>query len=343
MRNVAIVSTTINTAPPAYAAWATQGRLIVAGDVNTPTQLHDYVSSLDGSYIQPENYFPGCKFVPFRCVQRRNAAIWAAFLGDYDYVMTVDDDNTPAQPYCVEQLAQEIGNRPQTTVGSKSGFLNLGELCIPTFNQRGNPYGVNTAINDVQHWDMLVRSDGSTVRPTGSTVRPTVVVAQAMVIGDPDCDAVERMVNAPDVKALQNRITVTPGVYAAFNSQATLWRADWAPVMAVLPHVGRYDDIFASFIFHRLARAYHVALYAGDPVVIQTRNPHNLGRDLAAELFGMKIVFDFCARLTDAHISSDMPLWLAYDELITAVASLLPADTVKFARAWVGAWKEIKK
>jgi hypothetical protein len=241
-------------------------------------------------------------------------------------VLTVDDDNTPVSSQFVAELTEELGNQPVTTMSSKSGFLNLGNLCIPSFHQRGTPYGVDTSMNKTS---------------TYLAGLPTVVVAQAMVLGDPDCDAVDRIVNAPDVKAVQNRIVVTPGVMAAFNSQATLWRGDWAPVMAVMPGVGRYDDIFASFIFHRMAATYNVALYAGDPVVQQDRNPHNLNKDLAAELFGMNVVFEFVARLNAAHISADMPKWVAYGELITAVEDLLPRDTVMFTREWTSGWNEL--
>jgi hypothetical protein len=168
---------------------------------------------------------------------------------------------------------------------------------------------------------------------------PRVVVSQAQVIGDPDCDAVERIANAPAVTAVAIDAAITPGVYAAFNSQATMWVRDWAPLMAVMPGIGRYDDIFGSYIFHRIAREYNVAMFVGTPCVRQDRNVHNLAADLRAELWGMHTVFDFCKALDEAHISRDMPLVEAYGELITAVAHILPSEAVKFAQAWARAWR----
>lgn len=302
------------------------GKLIVAGDVNTPVDLHEYVTSLHGRFLLPEYPFPGMNHVPMRCIQRRNAAIWYAIVTGFEYVITVDDDNAPVNDHFVEALVAELGTYVHSTVSSYSGFLNLGEICVPRFHQRGAPYGVDTSMNLVA------------THPHGE---PRVVVAQAMVLGDPDCDAIERMINSPYVHAVQNRIVVTPGTYAAFNSQATAWLREWAPVMAVLPHVGRYDDIFASFIFHRLAREYNVALYAGDPVVVQDRNEHDLVKDLRAELFGMGRVYDFCRSLDAAAISRDMPLWQAYSELVEAVSHLLPEPTIKFAHEWVRGWRDI--
>lgn len=332
MSKTAIVTTSINAQPIALKHWAEQGDLFVAGDVNTPDELREYVERLDGVYIPPYRRFPGGLDVPLRSIQMRNAAIWRALEGEYyDHIITVDDDNTPVSSQFVELLTGELGHQPRTTVGSKSGFLNLGNLCIPTFVQRGTPRGFITAMDNVRHWSDADYEN----RP------PTVVVAQAMVIGDPDCDAIERLTKAPVVSAVQNRIVVTPGVYAAFNSQATAWMREWAPVMAVMPFVGRYDDIFASLIFHRMAKEYHVALYAGDPVVKQDRNDHDLVKDLRAEVFGMNIVLEFCARLNAAHIHHDMPLWLAYDELIAAVADLLPHDAVRFLRNWISGWRAL--
>ena len=327
--DVAIVSTSINAAPIAYKAWAELGTLIVAGDKKTPDTLPGYIANLGGAYLdvydQAENC-PGSDLISWNCIQRRNAAIWQALRAGFEVIVTVDDDNAPTGRHFVADHVKQLGHRAETTIGSRSGFVNLGDICIPQFHQRGTPYGVNTT-PFVQR--AYTAADG-----------PEVVVCQAMVTGDPDCDAIDRICNAPTVSAVAYDVVVTPGAYAAFNSQATVWRRDWAPVMAVMPGVGRYDDIFASFIFARLAKTYNVALYAGTPAVHQNRNEHDLMKDLRAELYGMKVVLEFCAALTAAHISSDMPLVESYGNLITAVAHLLPSDAVKFAQAWARAWRE---
>lgn len=329
---VAIVSTSINPAPLSYKAWAEQGDLIVAGDVSTPSTLRGYLSEIGGLYLPPETqneHTPGGEHIGWRTIQRRNAATWWALTAEprYDYVVTVDDDNIPASTSFVTGHIDNIGARPLTTIGSTSGFLNTGALCIPPFHQRGVPYGVNTTPYVDRQWD-----------PNGAP--PLVVVSQAQVIGDPDCDAVERIANAPNVAAVSMEAVVTPGCYAAFNTQATMWSREWAPLLAVMPGLGRYDDIFGAYIFHRLARAYRVALFVGTPCVTQYRNEHDLARDLRAELWGMNSVFDFCRALDDAHISSDMSLVEAYGELITATSHILPSEAVKFAQAWARAWRE---
>lgn len=328
---VAVISTSINGAPLAYKEWGREGRLIVAGDHNTSPILPGYLNEFcNGEYLAPDSqndYTPGGEHIGWRCVQRRNAALWHALTaGDYTHVISVDDDNHPVPGFAAGHV-MNLEARPETTIGSRSGFVNTGDFCIPKFHQRGTPYGVDTR-------------PFVSVSYTSDEMRPSVVVSQAQVIGDPDCDAVERICNAPVIHAVSSDVIITPGKFAAFNSQATLWSRKWAPVAAVLPGVGRYDDIFASFIFHRLARAYNVALYVGTPVVTQRRNEHSLHNDLKAELFGMSVIFDFATALNGAHISSDMALCEAYGELITAVAHILPSEAVKFAQAWTRAWRD---
>lgn len=332
-RNIAVVSTSINATPPAYEAWANDPRvdLVVAGDMKTPPKLKDFLTDIDAVYLSPTYQtatFTWSELLGWNRIQRRSTAIMEVLRRkQYDYVITVDDDNFPL-PNATEFINGHLRNFTAfpdqvTCVSSKSPFLNTGALCHPQFHQRGVPYGINTQ-------PIIVRNSAA-----------KVVVAQAQVLGDPDCDAIDRMCNAPNVTAVRTNAIVRPGIYAAFNTQATMWAIEWAPLMVCLPGIGRYDDIFASYLFHRMAAQYHVALFVGEPVVRQIRNEHDLVNDLRAELWGMSSTFDFVNALNSAHISRDMPLWHAWDELIYAAGDVLPRDTTTFAKAWVADWKTL--
>lgn len=332
MSVVGVVSTSINPRPEAYAQWADAGDLIVAGDRNSPPELEAYVKELSGTYLTPDAQ-ESWHFSPtigWNCVQRRNVAIMEAFRRGYEYVVTVDDDNLPqhgGRAWIAGHLEAMSQLPLGSTVGSETGFLNTGIFCHPQFHQRGVPYGLNTS---------------AVVRVLRVNSSPEIVVSQAQVLGNPDCDAVERLVHDPRVKAVNTSAVITPGTYAAFNSQATVWKRDWAPVMACLPYVGRYDDILASFIFARLSRVYDVALHVGVPAATSyTRNRHDAVRDLMQEMWGMNHVFEFIKYLDDAYVSSSMPLWMAYSELVFACRKVLPAATLSFIHGWLDAWKEI--
>lgn len=334
MTSLAIVSTSINREPPAYAQWSKMGELIVAGDLNTPVDLEKFLGNMGATYMSPKYqsdvFYDLSQSIGWRNIQRRNLAIMQAYTDGHEHILTVDDDNVPTgNPVrwaYQHKMALDPNHYIETTIGSKSGYLNPGVFCIPRFHGRGVPYGIDT--------------DTPLVKVTHPSNPVKVVVSQAQVVGDPDCDAVERIVNKPDVTAIQADVIITPGTYCAFNSQATMWTREWAPVMAVLPGLGRYDDIFASFIFARLGREYGVAVHIGTPPVKQDRNEHDLHADLRAELWGMRNVFEFTRRLDEAHISRDMPIWQAYSELIEATVAVLPSSTIRFAAEWVRLWRE---
>jgi len=341
---VAIISTSINARPKAYHEWAAGGHLIVAGDMNTPLELKDFVRKLDGTYMDPheQDRWAFSEVIGWRCIQRRNAALMRAVYDGYDYVLSVDDDNFPAPNAMqfVDGHVLELRGYPRgagSVIGSPTNFLNPGTFCRPQFHARGVPYGLST--------QPIVRTMPSKRIDQWGTVftPPTVVVSQAQVLGDPDCDAIERMCYRPAVQAVVAEATIWPGTYAPFNSQATMWTREWAPVGAVLPGIGRYDDIFASFIFARLAREYNVTVHFGTPVVRQERNTHDGVKDLMQEIWGLRNTFTFCSLLDSAHISASMPLHVAYEELIIATSDVLPKQAVDFAKLWVKTWREVIK
>lgn len=333
-KTVAIISTTIHENPKAYERWAESGRgvLVVAGDRKTPPDVGAYVAGLGGMYLAPEaqdQQFAWSDALGWNCIQRRNAALMWALREGFDYVLTVDDDNYPAitgADFIESHIAAIEGRREvDATVSTPTNFLNTGIFCSPEFHQRGTPYGINT------RW----------VRRTGGTP-PPVVVSQAQVLGDPDCDAVDRIANHPSVERVTANVVVLPGTYAAFNSQATLWRRDWAPVMMCMPGIGRYDDIFASFMFARLGRSYGVGAFVGEEAVLQIRNTdHDLTKDLQAELWGMDHTLEFCAKLDGGWVDNRDPLWVSYGRLLVAVKDVLPDSTYDFAHTWIHDWRDL--
>jgi glycosyltransferase involved in cell wall biosynthesis len=333
VKKVAIVTTCIYDGPPVYADWARVGDLIVAGDLNTPPALISYLSDIGALYLTPERQREEnawSEHVGWQNIQRRNAAIWYAYASDeYDYILTVDDDNYP-QPDAERYVERHIANmsfeygQAGTLIGGRNGYFNTGSLCVPAFWQRGTPYGIN-----VEPWAYTVDA------------MPEIVVSQSQILGDPDCDAIDRMCYTPNVLSVATDAIISPGTYAAFNTQGTMWKRNWAPVMAVLPGIGRYDDIFSSFMFARMGLTYNTTFAVGEPVMKQDRNEHNLVKDLRAEVWGLRNTFEFCDRLSKAQLDSGWPLWKSYSELVFAVRDVLPRSTMYFLEQWTNDWRAI--
>jgi hypothetical protein len=129
-----------------------------------------------------------------------------------------------------------------------------------------------------------------------------------MWTGDPDVDALDRY--ASDIEthdwALDGNLTLAPGTWCPFNSQATASRAELAPALFYWPHVGRYDDVWASFVAQRVMQEHNLLVQYGRPLVTQTRDEHTrrdfpaLLRDLDAEMLGLKFNDQVIAMIRDA-------------------------------------------
>jgi hypothetical protein len=332
MSDVAIVSTSVYERPHAYEMWAKQGDLIVAGDESSPPTLRGYVTDIGGRYLTPDEqkHWRFSEVLGWRCIQRRNVAVMTAFADGYEHVLTVDDDNVPSELF-VNEHRQMLGEwSGPSVVSSQTGWLNIGDFLEPRTNQRGHPLGASSPEDHV--WTMF------------DTTRE-VIVSQAHVIGDPDCDAVTRVVNMPCITATQTSVIVDPVSWTPFNSQATMWARAWSPFIACLPRVGRYDDIFAGLIAQRVMRAHRVLMHVGDPWVEQIRNLHDPRDDLRNEYWGMTHIRQLCERLeqvTDDQII-ELPLWHAYRLCANYLVGLLPMKTVQFMHEWGLDWEVLEE
>jgi len=329
---VAIVSTSINPTPEAYALWARQGTLFVAGDSNSPDELQRYVEEIGGVYLTPVKQTQLCfavsNAIGWRCEQRRNMAVLKAYSEGYDFIVTVDDDNEPLTDDFVEEHVDILvhGDRNRILMATaRGGWVNPGTFGWPRVAQRGLPYYPEATWNAVE--------------PGGydHNVRP--VVSQAIITGSPDCDALYRLTHNPTVVGTLENVIVDPKCYAPFGSQATVWDGEWAPLIACLPVIRRSQDIYASFIFQRIAREHNCGVRFGGPVAHQERNDHNPYRDLEAELWGLEHTLEFTRALDETELTGTT-LWEQYHELGEAVEKLEFVDrrVSNFMHEWSHAW-----
>ncbi len=272
MTKSAVISTSIHENVDMYHAWKREADyLIVAGDVNSHPHLKGFIEELGGIYLTPDAQKTSrvSDIIGWRSIQRRNAALLAALRHtDADIIISVDDDNVPDKDGFIKEY-DGILHTSFTLSGNDAGWYNPGGNAIPSYRQRGVPIALSPSSYQAHHLsdDMLVPA-----------------VAQSMVLGDPDCDALERIVNYPRVvQVIHKSIAIAPGVWAPFNSQATAWDRKYAWLAGVWPGVGRFDDIFAAYVAQYLLWTEHRVIHFGHPLVRQYRNPHNYVRDVEGE------------------------------------------------------------
>lgn len=239
--------------------------LVVVGDKKTPSNY-----KLErGIYVTPEMQEKRDQAlsdaIGWNCIQRRNfGLLWAHDLGA-EVVALVDDDNIP-QPGWGDNLL--IGRETE---------VNYYETSLPAFDPVG-------ATNHKQIWhrgfplQLLPKRDYSRVKR-----RAVVPDVQAdFWDGDPDIDAFCRMEHAPECKFDPACFPIAANKMGPFNSQNTFIAGKWLKDYFLFPHVGRMDDIWASYYLQGLG----ARVVWNKASVYQARNIHNLVRDMQAEYLG---------------------------------------------------------
>lgn len=334
MTSISLITTTIHV-PEVLRRYREIGpgvQIIVAGDVTTDPACPELCEDIGARYIGPleqEKLYPSLSdAIGWRSIQRRNIALLEAIRSGADIVVSVDDDNEPIDTMYFETIARLLCERMRVLVtGGHSGWFNPGVLGEPQYTYRGFPY-----------------SQRGTPSYHADLANPRVGIVNGLVLGDPDINATERIERPPVVAGYMTDYStaINPRTtWAPINSQNTAYVRELAPLAAVIPGIGRYDDVLASYLAQRVMETtdYHVAY--GPPFVRQERNEHNLISDLKAELWGMEHTESFCATLKAIPVEDGAPIM---DTLSTIADALLTTPYAKigaFYLHWLDAVAEV--
>jgi hypothetical protein len=275
-----IVNTTINPVTQAIERFQSLSdwHIVVIGDKKTPKDYH----LANGTYVSPEEQEKYDKelsdAIGWNCIQRRNfGLLWAHDMGA-DVVAVIDDDNIPYDVWGKNLM-----------VGEKVEAFYY-ETDLPAFDPIG-------ATNEAHLWhrgyplQLLAKRDYSKCQKKIIEVD----IQADFWNGDPDIDAVCRMEYAPECKFDDTLFPIASNKMSPFNSQNTFIRGDLLMDYFLFPHIGRMDDIWASYYMQ--AKGYKVVY--GKPSVYQERNPHDLIKDMKLEYLGyeknLKLVSDLAA------------------------------------------------
>jgi len=327
-----IVTTTINV-PKVLDKYARNAQFyghsdlsfVVIGDKKTPVEARSFCSGIAAdlfpceylgiedqqSYL--ERYPALWRHLPFNSIQRRNIGLLKAWEDGADVIITIDDDNWMLNHDFV-RLHGVVGQSVELpAIETSSGWFNvcsvLEEASGTSFYHRGYPRG--------ERWK---EGEGfSCVAP----IRRRVAVNAGLWLDDPDIDAMTRLERPIVVKSLRagySRFALQPGTWSPFNSQNTALCRDVIPAYFLSPCVGRYDDIWPSYLVTRIANHLGDVIAYGEPLLRQKRNEHNLWKDLDAERIGMLLTDEFCATLRQITLHSS-----TYHDCYGELVEKLPA------------------
>lgn len=330
---IVLVTTTINV-PEILREYRRIGpdvEMLVAGDLKSPhDEMRKFARSIgDCGYLDPswqEQHYPVLsKTIGWNSIQRRNIAILAAAKMKPDVIVTIDDDNIPRNESYFDDIRAAFSQDHRGSVAG-SRWFNLGELAHHPYRYRGLPYSADAT-------GILITSNNSGQR---------LGVLNGLIYGDPDINATQRIEQGPQVSwysdAARDGIALIPEMsWSPVNSQNTAWRTELAPLMLLPPQVGRYDDIWGSYIAQRVLEATDFCVRFGRPFVTQERNEHDLVRDLENELFGMRHTEELVSHLKSVPISKEATMLQNLRAVLTSLRELPFPLPHKFFDAWLQA------
>lgn len=261
-----ICTTTINPPTTAIKKFEkmTGWDLVVTGDLKTPNYPLE-----KGTYLSPqeqEKRYPKLsEAIGWNCIQRRNIAILYAYEQGADVIAVVDDDNIPLDHWGREMLLGQ-----ETTVNYYQchdiAFDSVGATNAFPIWHRGFP--------------LTLLSKRNYSNASSQTIIPDIQAD--LWNGDPDTDAIARMIYAPDVTMDEQFFPLASNAFSPFNSQNTFISRKWIKDYFLFPGIGRMDDIWASYYLQSLG----AKVLFNKPSVLHARNEHDLLHDNKLEQLG---------------------------------------------------------
>jgi hypothetical protein len=315
---------------------------VVIGDKKTPAETRAFCESVSRNYYPCEylgvedqqaylERFPRLwQHLPFHSIQRRNIGLLKAWEGGADVIITIDDDNWMLNHDFLRLHGIAGTTRELPAYETSSGWFNICSLLEEAnghqFYHRGYPRG--------ERWKEAELF--TNVAP----IRRRVAVNAGLWLDDPDIDAMTRLERPIVVKAMKGNhptFALQPGTWCPFNSQNTALARDVIPAYFLSPCVGRYDDIWPSYIATRIMNHLGEVVAYGHPLLRQKRNEHNLWKDLDNERVGSLLTDEFCAALRGLELSGST-YHDCYGEIVAQLPLAWPAgpkwnDAMREARA----------
>jgi hypothetical protein len=208
------------------------------------------------------------KLCPTRHYARKNIGYLAAMRDGATVIIETDDDNIPSDAFWHPR--KRLVNAPLVT---GSGWCNVYRHFTDTLIwPRGLPLD-------------RVKDD---VPPLGAALSGLdCPVQQGLADGDPDVDAVYRLLLPLPLSFRPGDVVLDKGVWCPFNSQNTTFWKPAFPLLYLPYHCSfRMTDIWRSFVAQRLLWENGWRLSFHTATVFQERNEHDLMRDFAEEVPG---------------------------------------------------------
>jgi len=266
-------------------------QFVVAGDAKTPAECKTFCDGIEDKYgyetiyigleDQYSEYSKLANYIPENSISRRNFAILKAYEMGADIIIMVDDDNFPVlrenyfRGHSIVGSAQYLNH-----VESESMWFNVSNTLLEKhgakFFHRGFPVNFRYEVET-----KIVRK------------KSKIALNEGLWMDAPDTDAVTWL-NWRDLQVISylgglygETFAIADNTWSPLNSQNTAIMREAIPSYFLNPFNLRYDDIWAGYVFEKVAKHLDYSISFGLPLVEQRRNPHDYLVDLRNEIDGM--------------------------------------------------------
>lgn len=314
-----MVITTIHLPSPSVRAFAdlTDWQVVIVGDRKTPIwpEVSPRLRFLDVD-AQLRSVWSIVPVLPFNHYTRKNIGYLEAMALKVPLIADSDDDNAPLDGWgqLPESATMECVSSPDV--------VNIYRLFTeqPVW-PRGLPLDL---IRDRTPIEIDERE-------------LSIAVWQGLAAGDPDVDAIYRLVSDRDPEFVQrSHVALAPGVVAPMNSQNTIWHPEAFPYLYLPFSVSfRFTDILRGYVAQFGLHAMGRTVAFTSPTVFQERNEHDLLRDLADEVPVYTQISEALETMAAASLTGEPShdLALLYSELERI--GVVTADECRGVDAWL--------
>ena len=296
-RKISVVITTINKPNKVIdkyldLAKKNKAECIIIGDKKTPIYKKKY--PLVDLQEQNKLNFSITQSLPYNSYSRKNIGYLLAMRNNSKIIIETDDDNYPKNNFF-----NNLENNKVLKELSGPKWINI----LKVFSKRGLliwPRGFPLSlINQVAKIKIKKKNVYSPVQ-------------QRMCDGNPDVDAIYRLINTFKHHTFKNdNFSINYNSFCPFNSQNTVWHEIAFPLMYLPSYCTmRATDIWRAFVALRILKNYKWNLSFLKSTVIQVRNAHDLQDDFNQEIPVYKNTVNFNKILTDLKLSKK------YDDML---------------------------
>jgi STELLO glycosyltransferase-like protein len=244
--------------------------LVVAGDSKSPTTYPLEGARFLSVATQMSSGFSLAKSCPLAHYARKNLGYLEAIRAGSEWIIDTDDDNRPLPGFFAPRSRRHRVKRV-----AAGGWINVYGYFTESFVwPRGFPLtGVRSDPPDFGSLD---------------TVECDCPIQQGLVDGDPDVDAIYRLiVQLPVTFRADRRLALAGTAWCPFNSQNTTWHRDAFPLLYLPATCSfRLTDIWRSLVAQRIARENGWSLLFHEATATHERNAHDSMVDFAQEVAG---------------------------------------------------------